>query len=76
MQEYIINVAEIEELQTLGDTDALDNIFARAERTIVGGGLVALTRKTGKNRGERFEEFSTEEDLAAYKRNVYKYLNK
>ena len=76
MQEYIINVAEIEELQTLQDTDALDNIFARAERTIVGGGTVALVRKTANSKGERFEEFSTQEDLAIYKKTIYKYLDK
>lgn len=75
MQEYIINVAEVEELQTLQDTDALDNLFARAERTIVGGGTVALVRDSAGNKGERFETFSTQEDLGAYKKNVYKYLS-
>lgn len=74
MQEYIINVSEIEELQTLSDRDALDIIFTRAERTIIGGGTVVLIRKSANTKPERFEEFSNAADLAGYKKRVYKYL--
>ena len=74
MQEYIINVSEIEDLQTLRDTDALDLIFTKAERTIVGGGAVVLQRKSPNAKPERFEEFTNAADLADYKKGFYKYL--
>ena len=44
MQDFKINVGEIEELQTIRDTDSLDRIFEKAQRTIVGGDLVLLGR--------------------------------
>lgn len=74
MLEYVINVAEVENLQTLEDKDALDNIFARAERTVIGGGVVLLIRRSSNGSSEKFDEFSTEADLAEYKKRVYKYL--
>lgn len=74
MEDYIINVRQIEELQTINDTGSLDIIFQRAKRTIVGGGIVALVRQQRDGQTDRFEEFSTLEDLEAYKKNVYKYL--
>ncbi|NII27336.1 hypothetical protein HB364_19760 [Pseudoflavitalea sp. X16] len=74
MEDYIINVGQIEELQTINDTNSLDTIFQRAKRTIVGGGIVALVRQQRSGQTDRFEEFSTPEDLEAYKKNVYKYL--
>ena len=45
MQDYVINVTEVEELQTLNDKDALDIIFERAQRVVVGGGTVILVRQ-------------------------------
>lgn len=74
MEDYIINVGQIEELQTINDTNSLDIIFQRAKRTIVGGGIVALVRQQRDGQADRFEEFSTPEDLEAYRKNVYKYL--
>ena len=74
MQEYEINVTEIEDLQTYQNKDALDKIFTRAERTVLGGEKVILVRGYPDGRREKFDELTTEEDLAAYKRNVYKYL--
>lgn len=74
MFEFIINVAEIEELQTIENKDALDIIFTKAERTVIGGGIVTLARKTANGRISKFDELSTEADLAQYKKNVYKYL--
>jgi hypothetical protein len=73
-QEYVINVTQIEELQTIQNTQALDRIFTRAERTIVGGGTVVLVRKHSSGKADKFDELSTEQDLATYKQNVYKYL--
>ncbi|MEI6947933.1 hypothetical protein V9K67_12115 [Paraflavisolibacter sp. H34] len=72
--EYLINVTQIEELQTIQNRDALDQIFSRAERMIIGGGTVVLVRKYANGKSDKFDEFSTEQDLANYKKNVYKYL--
>ena len=74
MEDYIINVGQVEELQTINDIAALDTIFQRAKRTVVSGGIVALVRKQRSGQVDRFEEFSTPEDLEAYRKNVYKYL--
>ena len=74
MQEYIINVTEIEELQTIKNTDALDKIFNKARQTVVGGGTVMLVRRHPDGRQDKFDELSTMEDLTAYKKSVYKYL--
>jgi len=74
MQDYVINVTQIEELQTLNDRDALDNIFERAQRVVVGGGAVLLVRQHPNGQRDKFDSFSTEGDLAAYKEAVYKYL--
>ncbi|HEX2534792.1 MAG TPA: hypothetical protein VHK69_13695, partial [Chitinophagaceae bacterium] len=69
-----INVTEIEELQTIGNTDALGRIFSRAERTIIGGEKVILVRRHADGRTDKFDELSTEKDLAAYREQVFKYL--
>jgi hypothetical protein len=74
MFEFIINVSEIEELQTIENIDALNIIFSKAERTVIGGGIVTLVRKTPDGKSSKFDEFSTEADLAEYKKAVYKYL--
>ena len=74
MQPYEINVAEIEELQTIANRQKLDKIFARAQQTLVGGENVILLRKNADGKGEKFDEITTLEDLAAYKKRVYLYL--
>lgn len=74
MTDYEINVTQIEELQTIKDTDSLDQIFDRAYKTVVGGASVVLVRKNGSGKAEKFDELTTEDDLAAYKDRVYKYL--
>ncbi len=74
MEDYIINVGQIEELQMINDVTGLDGIFQRAKRTLVGGGVVALVRKQRSGQVDRFDEFSTLDDLEAYRKNVYKYL--
>lgn len=76
MEDYIINVGQIEELQMINDINGLDNIFQRAKRILVGGGLVALVRQQRSGQVDRFEEFSTLDDFEAYQKNVYKYLNR
>lgn len=67
--EYTINVQEVEDLQTINDREALEAIFERARRTVVGGGAVLLVRK-----GTKFEELTAEGDLEAYRQQVFKYL--
>lgn len=74
MEDYIINVGQIEDLQMINDIAGLDTIFQRAKRTIVGGGAIALVRQQRSGQVDRFEEFSTLEDLEAYKKTVYKHL--
>jgi hypothetical protein len=74
MQDYIINVTQIEELQTLNDRDGLDNIFERAQRAVVGGASVELVRQQSNGQTDKFDSITTEQDLSVYKTNVYKYL--
>ena len=74
MLELKINVAEIEEWQTLKDMDALDQVFTRAQRVITGGGTVELIRKQPDGSSYTFDELSTMEALQTYKKSVYKYL--
>lgn len=73
--EYTINVQEIEHLQTIGDTDALEQIFDRARRTIIGGGLIILVRVSPGGEQSRFDELSNEADLADYRQRILRYLD-
>jgi hypothetical protein len=73
MQEYIIDVSKIEELQTISNVNELNTIFERAKSTIVNGEKVLLVRKSNGSL-QKFDEFSTLEELAEYKKSVYKYL--
>jgi hypothetical protein len=75
MEDYIINVGKVEEWQTIRDIAALDELFQRAKRTLVGGGTVALVRVQRNGESYRFEEFTNLEDFEQYKKNVYKYLD-
>jgi hypothetical protein len=74
MPEYVINVAQVEELQMINDKDELEKIFTRAKSTIVQGGTVVLVRKSRGGKVERFDEISTEPDLKIYRTSVFKYL--
>jgi len=74
MEDFIINVGKVEEWQTVKDMQALDEVFQRAKRTLVGGGTVALVREQRNGDAYRFEEFTNLEDFEAYRRNIYKYL--
>jgi hypothetical protein len=74
MEDFIISVGKVEEWQMTNDIDALDRVFDRAKRALVGGGVVALVREQRSGESYRFEEFSTLEEFEAYRRNVYKYL--
>ncbi|HEV2482630.1 MAG TPA: hypothetical protein VGS79_23355 [Puia sp.] len=75
MEDYIIKVGKVEEWQTIKDIASLDELFQRAKRTLVGGGIVALVRELRNGEAYRFEEFTNLDDLEEYKKNVYKYLD-
>jgi hypothetical protein len=72
--DYTINVQEVEQLQTIENIDALEQIFDRARRTIIGGGIVLLVRVSEGGEVSRFDEITNEADLAAYRQRVFLYL--
>lgn len=71
MPEFTFLIEEIEELQTLSDRDALEALFEKAKSVVVGGGTVLLRRN---RRSEVFDRLDSEERLAAYRQQVFKYL--
>ena len=74
MEDLVITVNKIEEWQTLNDTNNLGRVFRKAQSVLVGGGKVVLERVQPSGEHYKFEEFTSLEDLDAYKKNVYKYV--
>lgn len=74
MNEYTINVSEVEDLQTISNVAELNKIFARAQSTVVQGGTVVLVRRTPDGSVYKFDEITTEADVENYKQMVFKYL--
>ena len=74
MDDFIINVGKVEEFQMTKDVPALDELFQRAKRVLVGGGVVLLVRELRNGDSYRFEEFTNLDDFETYRKNVYKYL--
>lgn len=74
MQAYVMDVAKIEELQTLNDKDTLESIFFKAKSTIVNGEKVLLVRKNKNGKSEQFDAMSSEDELEKYRQLVFKYL--
>ena len=74
MEDFVINVTQIEELQTIKDINALNRIFTKAKTTIVGGAAVRLIRKEYDGTSNQFDVLDTEEQLADYRKSVFKYL--
>jgi len=74
MEDLVITVNNIEEWQTLNDTNNLGRVFRKAQSVLVGGGKVVLERVQSSGEHYQFEEFTSLEDLEAYKKNVYKYV--
>jgi hypothetical protein len=74
MEDYTINVTKIEELQTISDTDELENIFSRAKSAVVNGAKVILVRKEPSGKTNKFDEIDTLEDIEAFRQRVFKYL--
>ena len=75
MDDYIINVGKVEEWQMINDITSLDEVFQRAKRVLVGGGIVALVREQRDGSSWKVDEFSSLEDFEKYRENVYKYLS-
>ena len=74
MAEYSINVSEVEDLQTISNVAELNQMFARAQSTVVQGGTVVLVRRTPDGSVYKFDEITTEADVENYKQMVFKYL--
>ena len=74
MRDYTINVTQIEELQTISNTDELEKIFHRAKSAIVNGAKTILVRKEASGRVNKFDEMDTLEELEKYRKQVFKYL--
>lgn len=74
MADYTINVSEVEDLQTTSNIAELNQMFARARKTVVQGGTVTLVRHTPDGSAYRFDEITTEVDIENYKQTVFKYL--
>jgi len=75
MKAYVIDVSKIEELQNLNDKDELENIFYRANSTIVNGEKVVLVRKNKNGASEKFDVITTQEDLEQFRKQVFKYIH-
>lgn len=74
MAEYTINVSEVEDLQNINNVAELNQMFARAQSTVVQGGTVILVRSTPDSSVYKFDEITTEADMENYKQTVFKYL--
>jgi hypothetical protein len=74
MEDYNISVGKIEEWQMTNDIAALDIVFGRAKRVLVGGGVVVLVREQRSGEVYRVDELGSLPDLEAYRRSVYKFL--
>ena len=74
MEDLVISVNNIEEWQTLNDTNSLRQIFRRAQSVLVGGGKVVLERVQPGGERYKFDELTDLKELETYKKNVYKYL--
>ena len=74
MTDYIINVAQVEELQTISNTAELSTIFNRAKSAIVNGAKVILVRKNTTGVSGKFDEMDTLDELEKYRKQVFKYL--
>ncbi|GAA4323549.1 hypothetical protein [Flaviaesturariibacter amylovorans] len=74
MQEYTIDVTQVEEWQTIRDIDSLETMFQRAKSTIVNGERVLLVRSDRQGNQAQFDELTTLEDLERYRASVFRYL--
>jgi hypothetical protein len=75
MLELEIDVAQIEEWQTIKDMDSLDRLFSKAQQVLTGGGSIIMVRKQANGPAVKFDEMTTLEELKVYRSSVYKYLS-
>lgn len=73
MRDFVIDVAQVEEWQTLNDVDELERMFGKAQSAIVNGAKVVFTRKSS-GKSEKFDEMDSLDNLEKYKKGVFKYL--
>ena len=59
----------------LNDIEALEKIFSKAKSVIVNGEKVVLVRKTATSPVQKFDEFSTLEELDTFRASVFKYIS-
>ncbi|MDB5207524.1 MAG: hypothetical protein JWR72_2599 [Flavisolibacter sp.] len=74
MNDYNINVTQIEEYQDIKNIDELDKIFDRAKSAIVNGAKAILMRKDAAGKAAKFDEMDTLDGLEVYRKQVFKYL--
>jgi hypothetical protein len=74
MDEFEINVTEVEELQMTNSIADLEQIFSKSKSIIVQGETVVLVRKNTDGSTYKFDELTTEADLENYRQTVFKYL--
>ncbi len=74
MAEYVINVSEVEDLQMISNVVELNQIFTRAQSTVIQGGTVILVRQHPDGTAYKFDEITTESEVETYKETVFKYL--
>jgi hypothetical protein len=74
MDEFQINVNQIEEFQMTNSTVELEQIFKRAQSTVVQGGTVVLVRDNIDGSSYNVDEITNENELKIYKDKVFKYL--
>ena len=74
MEDYTINVTQVEECQTIRNTGELETIFALSKSAIVNGASVILVRKDASGNENKFDELNTLEALTVYRKQVFKYL--
>lgn len=75
MQDYQINVTEIEELQMIDNRAELERILAKAKSAVVNGAAVILNRPTADGKVNEFDKITTEADLVSYRNSVLKYMS-
>lgn len=74
MEDYIINVGQVEQWQMINDISCLDELFHRARRVLVGGGTVLLQREQRSGETWKVGEYTNLDDFEDYRKNVYKHL--
>ncbi|MEJ7913569.1 MAG: hypothetical protein WKF70_10470, partial [Chitinophagaceae bacterium] len=67
-------VTRVEELQMINNKTELDRLFTQAKSALVNGASVILYRKWGQEEAP-FDKITTEADLDAYHKIVFKYLS-